>query len=120
MSARAPTDLHPRIVNAAAETGVKYVVPNYYGYPLRERGGSATSDALLSGFGRFIDEFKSVEAKEVRWSALCCGFWYEYSLGMGQAWFGFDVAARKVSFGSLIYWKSLTDDGDRLHFTTMA
>ncbi|KAF1359309.1 hypothetical protein EJ07DRAFT_166294 [Lizonia empirigonia] len=29
---------------------------------------------------------------------MCCGFWYEFSLSMGEPWFGFDIKSRKVTF----------------------
>lgn len=30
--------------------------------------------------------------------ALCCGFWYEWSLAIGEQWFGFTIKDRKVTF----------------------
>jgi hypothetical protein len=94
LNARAPPDVHPRIVAAAASAGVKYVLPNYYGFGLDERSGSLDKDAIGKSFMRFIND---VKAADVKWVALCCGFWYEFSLGMGEPWFGFDIKARKVT-----------------------
>lgn len=92
-------DLHSRIVNAAAEAGVKYIMPNYFAFALSERTGSVPDDPLLSGFGKYIQDVKDVQEKgfDVKYVAMCCGFWYEFSLGMGDAWFGFDIQNRKVS-----------------------
>jgi hypothetical protein len=99
LSPRAPPDLHPRIVQAAADAGVEYVVPNYYGFGLSERMGSISvpTDSVLGGFEKYVDDVRSVEGRGVKWVALCCGFWYEFSLGMGESWLGFDIEGRKVS-----------------------
>jgi hypothetical protein len=92
--ARAPPDVHPRIVNAAAAVGVEYVMPNWFGFGFDGRTGSVPPDAIGGAFARFIDDVKKANVKYV---ALCCGFWYEFSLGMGEPWFGFDIAGRKVT-----------------------
>jgi saccharopine dehydrogenase-like NADP-dependent oxidoreductase len=99
LSVSSPPDLHSRIVNAAAEAGVKYIMPNYYGFALSERTGSFPSDPILSSFEKYINDVKEVQEKghDVKYVAMSCGFWYEFSLGMGEPWFGFDVANRKVS-----------------------
>jgi hypothetical protein len=36
LSATAPPDTHPRIINAAAAAGVKYILPNHFGYALKD------------------------------------------------------------------------------------
>tara|TARA_R110002003_G_scaffold3_30_gene208 strand:- start:16918 stop:17415 length:498 start_codon:yes stop_codon:yes gene_type:complete len=99
LSVSSPPDLHSRIVNAAAEAGVKYIMPNYYGYALSERTGSVPSDPILGGFEKYINDVREVQQKghDVKYVAMSCGFWYEFSLGMGEPWFGFDVQNRKVS-----------------------
>jgi len=94
LSPRAGPDLHPRIVNAAADAGVKYIMPNYYGYGL---SSSPPTDPILGGFERFVNDVRAVEDKGVKWIALCCGFWYEFSLGMGEAWLGFDIKEKKIT-----------------------
>ncbi|KAH7069773.1 hypothetical protein BKA63DRAFT_580000 [Paraphoma chrysanthemicola] len=95
-----PPDLHFRIVTAAAEAGVKYIMPNYYAFALSERTGSVPDNPLLNGFGKYIQDVKDVQEKgfDVKYVAMCCGFWYEFSLGMGESWFGFDIENRKVTF----------------------
>ncbi|KAF2026547.1 putative oxidoreductase CipA, partial [Setomelanomma holmii] len=100
LAVSSPPDLHSRIVNAAAEANVKYIMPNYYGYGLSERSGSAPADPILGSFGRFVNDVRSVQEKgwKGKYVALCCGFWYEFSLGMGEAWLGFDLHNRKVTF----------------------
>jgi hypothetical protein len=95
LAATAPTDLHPRIVNAAAAAGVKYIMPNYFGYALSSSTSNRTPDPILDSFERSVTDVRSSGLKFI---ALACGFWYEWSLGMGPQWFGFDIANRKVTF----------------------
>ncbi|KAF2825275.1 NAD(P)-binding protein [Ophiobolus disseminans] len=97
LPAQAPPDQHPRIVAAAAKVGVKYIVPNYYGYALSTRTAWAPSDTALGNFERFVDDARSAEKDGVKWIALVCGFWYEFSIGMGEPWAGFDIAGRRVT-----------------------
>jgi hypothetical protein len=98
LPATAPPDLHSRIVNAAAAAGVKYIMPNYYGYALSERTANIPADPLLNSFERFINDVRAVSSQGVKFVALVCGFWYEWSLGMGENWYGFDITNRKVTF----------------------
>ena len=64
-------------------------------------------DPLLSPFGKFIDDVRSVSVSEggvkPNFVAMCCGFWYEFSLAKGDPWFGFDIKNRRVT---------LYDDGN--------
>jgi hypothetical protein len=92
--ATAPADLHPRIVHAAAAAGVKYIMPNYFGYALSGTTAQRHSDPILDGFERFVNDVRDAG---VTFIALACGFWYEWSLGMGQEWYGFDIKNRKVT-----------------------
>jgi uncharacterized protein YbjT (DUF2867 family) len=95
LAATAPTDLHPRIVNAAAAAGVKYIMPNYFGYALSSSTSNRSPDPILDSFERSVTDVRSAGLKFI---ALACGFWYEWSLGIGPQWFGFDIAGRKVTF----------------------
>ncbi|KAJ4377757.1 hypothetical protein N0V83_000587 [Neocucurbitaria cava] len=96
LSVVAPPTQHGEIVAAAAKAGVHCIMPNYYGFGLGERSGKLTSDPLLSSFGRFLADVKKHE--ELHYVALCCGFWYEFSLAMGEPWYGFDVKNRTATF----------------------
>jgi hypothetical protein len=94
LSARAPADIHPRIVAAAAAAHVPYVMPNYFGSGLSERTGPSSAGLIGSTFTSHIEDVKKAN---LTWIALCCGFWYEFSLGMGEQWFGFSIPERKVT-----------------------
>ncbi|KAF9697521.1 hypothetical protein EKO04_004358 [Ascochyta lentis] len=107
LSAQVPPTTHALIVEAAAKAGVQWIMPNYYAFGLGPRGGMLSSDPLVGGFGKFVDDVKNVSAPEggvkPNFIALCCGFWYEFSLAQGEPWFGFDIKNRNVT---------LYDEGD--------
>lgn len=107
LSAQAPPTTHPLIVSAAAKAGVQWIMPNYYAFGFGPRGGTLSSDPILGTFDRFMDDVKNVSVPEggvkPSFIAMCCGFWYEFSLFMGEQWFGFDIRSRKVT---------LYDDGE--------
>ncbi|KAJ4352762.1 hypothetical protein N0V95_003980 [Ascochyta clinopodiicola] len=107
LAAQTPPDTHALIVEAAAKAGVKWIMPNYYGFGLGPRAGTLLSDPIVGSFSRFIDDVRNVAAPDggvkPNFVALCCGFWYEFSLSMGEPWYGFDIKNRKVT---------LYDDGE--------
>ncbi|KAJ4992418.1 CipA protein [Stagonosporopsis vannaccii] len=101
LSTHAPPTLHSQIVNAAAKAGVQWIMPNYWAFALGERGGTMASDPMFSSFGKSIDDVRNVSATaegvKPHFVALCNGFWYEFSLAMGEPWFGFDIKNRRVT-----------------------
>lgn len=101
LSVSAPPTLHSEIVAAAAKAGVRWIMPNYWAFALGERGGKLATDPLFSNFGKSIDDVRNVSVSEggekPNFVALCNGFWYEFSLSMGEPWFGFDIKHRKVT-----------------------
>jgi hypothetical protein len=102
MYARAPPTVHASIVKAAATAGVRYIMPNYFAYGIGARGGALHEDPILGQFGRWITDVQDTPG--VDYIALVCGFWYEFSLALGEQWLGFDIPGRKVTF---------YDDGNR-------
>lgn len=100
LATSAPPDQHARIVDAAVAAGVKWILPNYFAYALSgtERTKHITPDTFISQFETYLNDVRKHEKDGVKLLALCCGFWYEFSLGMGSQWFGFDIDNRKVTF----------------------
>lgn len=47
---------------------------------------------------RSMAAVRDMQSVGIDYTVMCCGFWYEWSLALGEAWFGFDIAARKVTF----------------------
>ncbi|KAL2194032.1 hypothetical protein P885DRAFT_63340 [Corynascus similis CBS 632.67] len=96
----APPDLHSKITAAAGKAQVPYVMPNYYGYPLHTVTDTTDLYTKLSQ-ERLKDVSRNGFSAQV---IMACGFWYEWSLALGDEWFGFDIVRRKVTF---------IDDGKR-------
>lgn len=69
-------------------------MPNYFGYGIGNRAISGKAE-IPANFERFIDDVKSTPG--VDYTALVCGFWYEFSLAMGEPWFGFRIRERSVT-----------------------
>ncbi|KAF2492505.1 NAD(P)-binding protein [Lophium mytilinum] len=94
LSVTAPGDLHGRIVKAAGEAGVPYVMPNMYGSDIQN---PAIMNESLNG-KMYKERFADFEGVDTSWVALVCGFWYEWSLALKKPFFGFDIEDRSVTF----------------------
>lgn len=95
MSIRAPQDSEAKIVAAAAKAGVPWVMPTVYSPDIQNEKLSYESI-----FGRTAN--RNIQAVKdtpgVSWIAMCCSFWYEFSLGIGPEWYGFDFENKTVTF----------------------
>ncbi|KND90035.1 hypothetical protein TOPH_05379 [Tolypocladium ophioglossoides CBS 100239] len=95
MSVRAPRDTQSRVIAAAAKAGVPWVMPNCYGTDVQNKPLEAEN---LTGPG-VLGGIEAIEKAGVSsWVAMCCNFWYEYSLSMGEGWYGFDFKNKKATF----------------------
>ena len=94
LSVRAPPDTHSKLVQAAVKAGVKYIMPNMYGFD-KENKSFAEENLVGATYIKYITELESLGASYI---AMVCGFWYEWSLALGEPWFGFDIKERKVTF----------------------
>jgi len=95
MNARAPGDPQAKLIAAAAEAGVKWIIPNECGYDHTNEKlkGEDVLGTRLADTREQIDRLG-----RSRWIAVLCGFWYEWSLGGGAACYGFDFKNREVVF----------------------
>lgn len=96
LSARISPSPHGDIVAAASKAGIPYIMPNFYGYGIGERAGTLMEDPVFGRFGIPIDDVRSYE--HINWVALVCGFWYEFSVAMGEPWLGFNIEKRTAIF----------------------
>ena len=94
LAVSAPTDTHQKLVTAAAEAGVKWVMPNAYGSDITN---IKMGEECLYG-PQTLANLKQVTDAGMNYVALCCGFWYEWSLALPEPWFGFTIKERKVTF----------------------
>ena len=94
LSVLAPPDTHSIIVKAAAKAGVPYIMPNVYGGDIQNKS-LCEEDLYSAGANQRCTE---IESLGVSYIAMACGFWYEWSLALGEPWFGFDIKNKTVTF----------------------
>ncbi|GJN76679.1 hypothetical protein PLIIFM63780_000165 [Purpureocillium lilacinum] len=93
MAPTAPRDTHSKIVQAGAKAGVPYIMPNGYGGDIED--SKLSRESLLGPVARAHRD--EIESLGMQWITVCCGFWYDYSLGGGEARFGFDFDKRTLT-----------------------
>ncbi|KAK8034554.1 hypothetical protein PG993_009549 [Apiospora rasikravindrae] len=94
MSVQAPKEAQLKLVDAAADAGVRWVLPNEWG--LDQTNLSLADDAFMGPPSRAVR--KHIEEKGVSsWIGVVCGFWYDFSLGGSPARYGFDFGGRSVT-----------------------
>ncbi|RBQ78659.1 hypothetical protein FVER14953_13196 [Fusarium verticillioides] len=99
MAPNAPKDTHSKLVQAAAEAGVPYIMPNGYAGDIEQvKLGEETLLGPIAKANR--DE---IERLGMKWITICCGFWFDYSLAGGESRFGFDFDKKSLT---------LYDDGN--------
>ena len=101
LSVRAPKGTQAKFIEAAAEAGVAWIMPNEYS---PDFGGNEQfgRDGLL-GPG-IVEAREHIEKLGVSsWVGLVCSFWYPHVLGHALHPYGFDIPNKKVTF---------FDDGD--------
>ncbi|KAL3462778.1 NAD(P)-binding protein [Aspergillus heterothallicus] len=94
LSPTAPRDTQSKLIHAAAKAGVAYIMPNAYGPDIAN--ATLGQDTFLGPPAQAARE--EIERLGMHWVAICCGFWYDYSLAGGEARFGFDFAKKGVTF----------------------
>lgn len=106
MAPTAPPGTHSKLVQAAAKAGIPYVIPNEYGSDI---DNIKLGDEIMLGPIARANRAE-IEKLGIQWIAVCCGFWYDYSLVGGEARFGFDFDKRSLT---------LYDDGNTKISTSM-
>lgn len=97
-------DTQIKICKAAKEAGVRYVMPSFFGSDIRnpKLGDDRFGAAILKTLA-------DIQELGLSYITLVCGVWYEWSLALGEPWFGFDIPQKKVTF---------YDDGDTIVTTS--
>ena len=94
MNVMAPRDHQAKLVEAAAEAKVPWVLPNEWGPDSANK--EMKNDMMLGPAKEAIR--KMIEQLGVSsWIGVVCGFWYEWSLN-GIDRYGFDIQNRKAIF----------------------
>lgn len=89
LAVMAPPESQIKLIDAAIEAGVKYIIPNEWGIELANE--KLSKDTMMAG--RYIPIREHIEkhgAGKSSWIGICCGFWYEFSLAGTEARYGFD------------------------------
>lgn len=94
MAPLAPKDVQLKLVEAAAEAGVRYIVPNGWGL---DPTHPSSDDAFLGPGQRAIQK-RIEEIGKSCWIEFVSGCWYEFSLGGTTDRYGFDFQNRSVIF----------------------
>jgi hypothetical protein len=90
MAVNAAKDTQAKLIRAAAEAGVQWIVPNEFGMYNTEE---AQKDTV--GDGKIKDR-QLIESLGLSYIGMTCGFWYEHSLSSPEL-YGFDIAQRKAT-----------------------
>ncbi|KAK6000685.1 hypothetical protein QM012_003410 [Aureobasidium pullulans] len=107
LSGYAAPDTEEKLINAAIEAGVRFILPN-------EWSPDTTNEALVNDVFPFASKPKArqqIASKgqdKTKYIAVTTGFWYEWSLAIAPA-YGFDFAKKAVTF---------FDDGETIINTT--
>ncbi|TKX23700.1 hypothetical protein C1H76_4217 [Elsinoe australis] len=93
MAVTAPPEQETKLIEAAAEAGVPWVLPNEWGY---EYSDSAGQDVFF-GPGKKKTRQHIESLGVTSWIGVACGFWYEFSLAGGVERYGFDLEKKEVT-----------------------
>jgi hypothetical protein len=93
----APPDTHKRLIDAAIEAGVKYIMPNEWG--IDQNNPELAKDTLTGSRILPIRDYieSQSKGKSTHWVSVCCGFWYEFSLAGTEARYGFDFDKKSLT-----------------------
>jgi len=93
-------ETHEKLVHAARKAKIRYVMPNLYG-PDFVANEKLLEKSLVGGFSaKMVQQVRDAGLTPI---VLICGFWYEWSLGVGPMAWGFDLQKRCLT---------IVDDGN--------
>lgn len=95
MSVMAPQDNSEKLIRAAAEAKVPWILPDEWGIDgtNEQYGKECFLGPPKTAMRNLIDEL-GVSS----WIAVACGFWYQYSLGFMKESYGFDFQKKEGLF----------------------
>jgi hypothetical protein len=94
LSVSAPQDLHSKIVHAAAKAGVPYIMPNSFSNDFLNE--SMVKEDMYSALS--VAMCDDIQKSGSSFIALACGFWYQWSIALGDWTFGIDIKNKKATF----------------------
>lgn len=97
MAVMAPRESQIKLIDAAIEADVRYIMPNEWGVD-HTRTEVSNDTMMADRYGPIRAYIEKVGAGKTAWIGLCCGFWYEFSLAGTEARYGFDFEKKTVTF----------------------
>ncbi|KAK4543266.1 hypothetical protein LTR36_005816 [Oleoguttula mirabilis] len=94
MGIMAAKDSQQKLVDAAKEAGIKYIMPNEWGMDVAQNE-QLGNDTMLGPGHLAMREY--IEKAGLTWISMACGFWYEFSLSGAEMRYGFDFKEKKVT-----------------------
>ncbi|KAI1327085.1 putative oxidoreductase CipA [Xylariaceae sp. FL0255] len=101
LSAGAAKGTEEKLMDAAVEAGVQWVMPNDWGCDETNSALMRDSEVLSrrrAEIRRHMEEAARAAGGRTNWIGMCCGFWYEFSLAGTEARYGFDFEKKSVTF----------------------
>ncbi|KAI1457890.1 NAD(P)-binding protein [Annulohypoxylon moriforme] len=95
MNTQAPPDTQFQLIRAAAAANVPYVLPNEWGCDMADE---EMGKEILLGNSEVPARKLIEELGKSSWIGVVSGFWYEYSLGMGEQCYGMEVKDKTWTF----------------------
>ncbi|KAM0556947.1 hypothetical protein ACHAPJ_005623 [Fusarium lateritium] len=89
LSVMSPAGTQEKIIKAAATAGVPWIMPNCWGSDFTNK---SLAEENMTGAGVISGINAIEEAGVASWIAMCCSFWYEFSVAQGPQWYGFDFS----------------------------
>ena len=97
MNVMAPRESQLRLIDAAIEAGVKWIMPNEWG--VDHTNESLAKETLLGERILSVREHvKTAGGDKTHFIGMVCGFWYEFSLAGTEARYGFNFEKKQVTF----------------------
>lgn len=94
MAVTAPPDTSAKLIKAASDAKVPWVLPNEWG--IDHLYGNAAQETMI-GEALLKNRNLIKECGGSSFIAFINGFWYEYSLSQGPNWYGFNFKHRQVT-----------------------
>ena len=96
MGVRAPPDQQSKLFRAAADADVPWVLPNEWGFNVRDEG--LIKDVKAGPVSKAVYNAEVEKLGKSSWIGIVCNFWYEFSLGGGPERYGFDFKNRTLTY----------------------
>ena len=89
MAIMAPPESQTKLIDAAVDAGVQWIMPNEWGAD-QSKVEMAKDTFMRDRLVPIREYIEKHGGDKTAWLGLCCGFWYEFSLAGTEARYGFD------------------------------